>query len=210
MKINKAISALGSDSTSLFALIGMLALIVFYIYISRTKITTKMLVNTAMLVALAAILHQIKIYHMPQGGSVTAASMVPLLLIAFAYGPGMGMLGGFIFGIINFLTSPYIVHPVQVLFDYPLPFMAMGLAGYFKDKFMIGAVVAMALRLLCHFISGLVFFASYAPTGMNPAVYSLVFNGSYIIPNLLITLLVLGLLPTKKFVHTMQVKAKLK
>ena len=184
--------------TTLFALLGVLILLVAFTGMDRKKITTSALLKSAMLIALTIILHMIKIYHFPQGGSVTAGSMVPLLLIAFAYGPRLGVLAGFVFGIINLLQNPYILHPVQVLFDYPLPFMAMGLAGFFPNKLVTGAIVAIGARFICHFISGIVFFASYAPEGMSPYWYSFIVNGSTMLPNLIITIIILMLLPTKR------------
>ena len=60
---------------------------------------------------------------MPQGGSITCGAMLPLLFIAYRYGPGIGCLTGFLYGLINILQDPFILHPLQVLFDYPLPYM---------------------------------------------------------------------------------------
>ena len=115
-----------------FALIGLLILILVGLYFRRIQLTTRSLVNISLMLAITVVLHQIKLFHMPQGGSVTAGSMVPLLLIAYRYGLGIGVLTGFLYGMINLLLNPFIVHPVQVLFDYPLPYMAMGLAGLWK------------------------------------------------------------------------------
>ena len=110
-----------------FALIGLLILILVGLYFRRIQLTTRSLVNISLMLAITVVLHQIKLFHMPQGGSVTAGSMVPLLLIAYRYGLGIGVLTGFLYSMINLLLNPFIVHPVQVLFDYPLPYMAMGL-----------------------------------------------------------------------------------
>ena len=68
------------------------------------------------------------------------------------------------------------MHPVQVLFDYPLPFMALGLAGFLKDKKWSGTSIAASIRFTCHFISGVVFFDSFAPDGISPVIYSLLIN----------------------------------
>lgn len=151
-----------------FALIGLLILILVGLYFRRIQLTTRSLVNISLMLAITVVLHQIKLFHMPQGGSVTAGSMVPLLLIAYRYGLGIGVLTGFLYGMINLLLNPFIVHPVQVLFDYPLPYMAMGLAGLWKGHLYAGTALAFIGRFVCHFISGVVFFASYAPKGMNP------------------------------------------
>src|SRR5690606_18657798 len=115
------------------------------------------------------ILHLIKIVDLPNGaGSINLGSMVPLLIISFIYGPEIGMLAGFLFGVIYLILSPYILHPIQVLFDYPLPFMAIGLAGYFKNKKLIGTFIGMFVRFIFHFISGVLFFGQFAPDGWSP------------------------------------------
>jgi thiamine transporter len=80
---------------------------------------------------------------------------------------------------------------VQVLFDYPLAFGALGLAGFFAPTVrgaVLGTVVAVLARFLCHFVSGVVFFASYAPKGWNPLVYSAAYNAAYLVPSLAVAL----------------------
>jgi len=128
---------------------------------------------------------------------------VPLLLLAYRYGPGIGALGGFLFGLINMIQDPYILHPVQVLFDYPLPYMAMGLAGLFPQRILPGTALAFFTRLICHVISGVVFFASFAPAGQSPLVYSLIFNGTYLVPEFIICAVILRLLPLERLLVAM-------
>ena len=157
------------------------------------------------MLALSIILHQLRLYHFPQGGAVTLGGLIPLLLISFRYGAGVGILAGFVFGLITIIQDPFIVHPVQVLFDYPLPYMAVGLAGIFKEKFFIGTILAFAGKFICHFISGIIFFASYAPEGTSPIIYSLTVNASMIIPEMIICLILLKILPVKRLlaaIHT--------
>lgn len=190
--------------TVTFALFGLFLLLVGFFIISRGKITTKILVSSSMLIALTFVLSFIKIYAMPQGGSVTLVAMLPLLLIAFAYGPAVGMLAGFVYGLLHFMISPYIVHPVQVLFDYPLPYLAMGIAGYFQQYRIAGATAAMFTAFLCHVISGVVFFGSYAPAGMNPLYYSIIYNGSTLLPNLGLILLAIAVLPVGRLISILR------
>lgn len=186
-----------------FALIGLLILILVGLYFRRIQLTTRSLVNISLMLAITVVLHQIKLFHMPQGGSVTAGSMVPLL-IAYRYGLGIGVLTGFLYGMINLLLNPFIVHPVQVLFDYPLPYMAMGLAGLWKGHLYAGTALAFIGRFVCHFISGVVFFASYAPKGMNPMLYSLTANAAYLLPEFIICCIILKLLPLKRLLNAMK------
>ena len=192
-----------AQPTVILALMGVLAMIFGMIRIRREKMDTSVLINSALLLALAVVLEQLRIFHMPQGGSVTAGAMVPLLLIAYRFGVGTGVLAGFAYGMINMLQEPFILHPVQVLFDYPLPFMAMGLAGISRQHIYWGTGLAFLARFVCHFISGVVFFGSYAPEGMSPVWYSLVFNITYLAPEMLICCLILKVLPVKKITEHM-------
>lgn len=192
-----------AQPTVILALMGVLAMIFGMIRIRREKMETSVLINSALLLALAVVLEQLRIFHMPQGGSVTAGAMVPLLLIACRFGVGTGVLAGFAYGMINMLQEPFILHPVQVLFDYPLPFMAMGLAGISRQHIYWGTGLAFLARFVCHFISGVVFFGSYAPEGMSPVWYSLVFNITYLVPEMLICCLIFKVLPVKKLTEHM-------
>lgn len=147
----------------------------------------------------------LRLYHFPQGGSITLGSMIPVLLIAFIYGPEVGCLTGFLYGVITLILDPYILHPVQVLFDYPLPFTALGLAGFFKQRRLVGVSIAILVRFLCHLISGIVFFGSFAPEGMSPVVYSLLVNGPMIGIEGIICLVILAVLPIERIFHASSV-----
>lgn len=153
----------------------------------------RVLVESAVAIALAVVLHLITVWKMPQGGKVTAASMVPLLLIAIRWGPRAGIVTGILYGLVDYLLEPYFYHPVQFLLDYPLAFGLLGLAGFVPRWPLLGTAVGMAGRFVCHLLSGVVFFASYAPEGMNPWLYSAVYNGTYLGPELVISLIVVGL-----------------
>src|SRR5438094_7611999 len=145
------------------------------------------LVELAIAVALTAVLSQIRVYKLPQGGSITAGSMVPIFYVALRWGFRWGVLAGLLAGVVNYITEPFYVHPVQVLLDYPIAFGAIGLAGLFQRRPVAGVVVGGAGRFVAHFLSGIVFFASYAPKGVSPAVYSAVYNGSYMLPEVIIS-----------------------
>ncbi|MBB5337528.1 energy-coupled thiamine transporter ThiT [Pectinatus brassicae] len=193
----KQLSLLLAAPTTIFTLIALIAIILAFIRIKKITITTSTIIHVALMVALTVILHMFRLYHMPQGGSVTFGGMVPLLFIAFRYGPAVGYLAGFVYGLINLIQDPFILQPVQVLFDYPLPYMAIGLAGYFKNIY-LGAFIGILGRFICHFISGIVFFANYTPAGMSPYWYSFIFNASYLIPELIICIIILRILPVKR------------
>jgi thiamine transporter len=154
------------------------------------KIQTKILTEIIAMVALAGVLEYVSGFlplQMPEGGRVTLAAMVPIFFVAARRGPRIGILAGIAFGLVVLVEEPFIYHPVQVLLDYPLAFGALGLAGFFRHSPVLGVAVGIGGRFLCHFTSGLVFFATYAPAGMNPALYSAIYNAWYLVPELIIS-----------------------
>lgn len=197
--------------TAIFAVIGLVVLAFLILKMKKVKLTTHIMTNIGIALALSTVLKMIKFYQMPNGGSATLGSMVPILLIGLLYGPEIGFVTGLLFGVIDFILAPYIMHPVQVLFDYPLAFTALGVVGYFKDKgkvmTIVGVILAILARFLAHFISGIVFYASSAPAGTSPAAYSFVYNMSYLAPEGILCILVLALLPVKQ-IHEVMNKTK--
>lgn len=190
-----------SAALCLFALFFLL---VALLKIKQVRLSVSMAASSGLMLAMAVILTAFPFYRMPNGGSVTLGGMLPLFFISFAYGPEVGMLAGFAYSLMNLVMAPYILHPVQVLFDYPLPFMALGLAGCFPRHHMAGITAAVAVRLFFHFLSGVVFFGSYAPAGTSIYLYSFVTNLTYLLPNLVICLVFYRLLPVERFLSLMK------
>lgn len=190
-----------SAALCLFALFFLL---VALLKIKQVRLSVSMAASSGLMLAMAVILTAFPFYRMPNGGSVTLGGMLPLFFISFAYGPEVGMLAGFAYSLMNPVMAPYILHPVQVLFDYPLPFMALGLAGCFPRHHMAGITAAVAVRLFFHFLSGVVFFGSYAPAGTSIYLYSFVTNLTYLLPNLVICLVFYRLLPVERFLSLMK------
>ncbi len=162
------------------------------------RFSTKIIAETVMFVALATVLSYIKIFSLPQGGSVTAASMVPILWLALRRGSKVGLFAATLYGVVQFALGPYIYHPAQVLLDYPIAFGLLGVAGFFQKRPFIGVSLGIFGRFFAHFLSGIIFFASYAPEGMNPAIYSAVYNGGYLLVELVISIYVIYLLRASK------------
>ena len=158
----------------------------------------KVLAETAIFVALATALSLIVVYTMPQGGSITAASMVPILWLALRRGPKVGVAAGVLYGLIQLTILPYVVDPVQLLLDYPLAFGVLGLAGLFQKYPVAGAAVGISGRFVMHFVAGVVYWAPIEAPTWNPFVYSAVYNGSYLLPELVISGFVLYLLQKSK------------
>lgn len=200
-KFPENVQAIIASPLSILTLIGCVLLLIVLVKAKKIKFTPQLIARIGIALALATILKMLRLYHFPQGGSITLGSMVPILIIAFIYGPQVGCLTGFLYGIITFIMDPYILHPVQVLFDYPLPFMSLGLAGFFKQKKWLGVSVSVFVRFICHFISGVAFFGSFAPEGISPALYSLAVNGPMIGIEGIICLIILSLLPIERILH---------
>jgi thiamine transporter len=120
--------------------------------------------------------------------------MVPVMLLAFRRGPRVGVFAGVVFGLAQMVLDGWIYNPFGMVLDYPLAFGVLGLAGIFKKIPLIGVVVSLVSRFLSHFLSGVLFFAMYAPEGMSPLVYSAIYNGSYMLPELVISGILIYLL----------------
>lgn len=170
----------------------------------------------AFLLSLASELMPLKIW--PQGGSVSI-EMVPIFIMAYRWGVKGGVLAGFLLGLLQFLFGPKIYHPVQGFIDYFVAFSVVGLAGIFasqiknaihqqqKGKWIFLAILSILmgslLRFMAHFITGIVFFGSYAPEGQPVALYSFIYNGTYMLPNFIlcaiIVILVMSAAPKKMF-----------
>lgn len=160
------------------------------------KMGTKELVFCAMAMALATVTSYLKLADLPYGGSVTLFSMLFISLTGYFYGFKTGLLTGTAYGILQLIIEPSIYAPLQVLLDYPLAFGALGLGGLFHSKkhgLVTGYVVGVTGRYLFHVISGYVFFAEYAPEGMNPLLYTLGYNLTYILPELILTVVLLAI-----------------
>ncbi|HDJ21845.1 MAG TPA: energy-coupled thiamine transporter ThiT [Candidatus Bathyarchaeota archaeon] len=161
---------------------------------SEEGFNTRVLAEMAVSIALATVLSYIKIFSMPYGGSVTLGSMVPILLVSFRRGPKVGVATGAIYGLVQMVLDGWFYSPIGMALDYPIAFGVLGLAGVFKDQPLIGVAIAMVGRFLSHFISGVAFFWMYAPEGMNPWVYSALYNGGYMLPELVISAVLVYLL----------------
>lgn len=192
-------------------------LLVMGLVISRSKKskwTARRLSYAAMCIAIAFVLSCIKLYHAPQGGSTTPAAMLPLIMFALACGPVQGLTVGCAYGLLQLIEEPYVVHPLQLLCDYPLAYGAMALCclaclipekhSYFRLP--VAVVLGYFARLVMAVISGVVFFAEYAGD-QNAFIYSVTYNLGYLAPETLIAL-VISLIPgMNRLVKTIAKKA---
>lgn len=165
--------------------------------------TVKMLVEGGLCIALSFVLGYIKLFSMPQGGSVTAGEMIPIIIFALRHGSLPGIVVGALYGFVQMLFGGSIFHPLQAILDYPVAFGVLGLAGLFSSEFektkkilpvIKGASLGIVLRMIAHTLTGAIFFASYAPEGQNPWAYSIIYNASYLVVEFAITIVIIYLL----------------
>lgn len=160
-----------------------------------------MIAESAIMLALATALSMITFFSLPAGGSVTPFSMLPILIIAYRYGTKWGLGVGVIYGLIqmvlglsalSYATNAWAAVSI-ILFDYVVAFGVLGFGGLFRKAknqaigFSSGVIFACVLRFLCHFLTGITVWADYADGVWPVVIYSLTYNGSYMLPELIIT-----------------------
>lgn len=182
------------------------------------------LCQSAILLALSIVLGFITVYKMPMGGSVTLVSMLPVLLVGVKYGWKWGLGTAFVFSLYQLIqgiaggdvfvyctTISTVV--ICVLFDYLVPFTVLGCSAVVctkketvhRTKILVVFGILVFIRFLCHFITGVVIWGQWAPEGMSKGLYSLIYNGQYMLPELIFTVIVAALLmaatPIQKFLN---------
>ncbi|WP_099203066.1 energy-coupled thiamine transporter ThiT [Miniphocaeibacter massiliensis] len=171
----------------------------------RFDINIRMLAEAGVMIALSVILNNIKLYKMPQGGSITPGGYVPLLLFALRWGSVPGIIVGAMYGMLDSLIDPYIISLLQFLFDYPLAYAMLGVAGFGKKsiklekkgdilKVVISVIFANFMRMAMAILSGIVFFKKFLPVDIPLLYGSFLYNGLYIIPNTIISIILIFLL----------------
>ncbi|MBP3782165.1 MAG: energy-coupled thiamine transporter ThiT [Butyrivibrio sp.] len=161
----------------------------------RFKISIKQMTVSALCLALAFVLSNIKLFKLPMGGSVTVFSMFFITFIGYLYGPRVSLSAAFAYGLLQMVVDPYIISVPQMVCDYFLAFTALGLSGFFygkKNGLIKGYLAGIFGRFFFSTLSGIIFFADYAPEGMNPIVYSAAYNGSYIAAEGALTIILLA------------------
>ncbi|MBQ4581399.1 MAG: energy-coupled thiamine transporter ThiT [Clostridia bacterium] len=172
--------------------------------LTRKTWNAKSLAYAALSIALSFILSYIKIWRMPNSGSVTLASMLPLMLFAASYGVGPGLLAGAAYGLLQYLQGGWFVHPIQFLLDYPLAFALIGLSGLYRympkawsQWSLYAAMVLGALgRCISATLAGVLYWET-APWA------SLVYNGAYLVPDTIICI-VLAVFVGKRIMKMMK------
>jgi thiamine transporter len=188
------------------------------------KQKNRRLAESALMLALSTILAELAVFSLPFGGSVTLFSQVPVILVSYRYGVKWGLTTGLamsiiqlIFGIQNFsYVSGMAAFLILALCDYLIAFSALGLGGMFKGKIKndilaisLGGVVVTVIRFICHFISGATIWKEYAE-GAPVLEYSFTYNASYMLPELIITVVGLVILAGIFDLNSIELKTKIK
>ena len=188
------------------------------------KQKNRRLAESALMLALSTILAELAVFSLPFGGSVTLFSQVPVILVSYRYGVKWGLTTGLamsiiqlVFGIQNFsYVSGMAAFFILALCDYLIAFSALGLGGMFKGKIKndilaisLGGVVVTVIRFICHFISGATIWKEYAE-GAPVLEYSLTYNASYMLPELIITVVGLVILAGIFDLNSIELKTKIK
>jgi thiamine transporter len=157
--------------------------------------STRVLAEALVMIALSAGLYMFKIFTFPEGGSVTLGSMIPIFILAFRRGARVGVVAGACLGLMVVVIEPFVYNPIQFVLDYPLAFAVLGVAGFFNRWPVVGVGVGIGARFICHFLSGSLYFCSYMTAGFSSCpVYSAFYNASYLIPEFLISAVIIFIL----------------
>ena len=160
---------------------------------------SKSIAYAAVCIAMSFALSYIAPIHMPQGGSVTIASLVPLMIYSYMFGTKKGVFAGAVYGLLQIIQDPWIIHPAQMFLDYPIAFASIGLSGMFARvkaleklpqlQIALGGIAASVLRFASHLFSGVFAFSQYAPD-VDAWLYSLGYNATYVFPDIAIAIAV--------------------
>lgn len=170
----------------------------------KSTVRTKKMVESALLVAFATVLSLFHIVEMPYGGSVTVASMLPIVLIAYRHGTLWGLGSGAVYAVLQQLLglknlsyfSTWQSILAVILLDYVIAFAVLGLGGVFRrfvkqqsTALACGSLLVCVLRYACHVIAGATVWAGYSIPTEAALVYSLGYNATYMIPETIVLVL---------------------
>lgn len=168
----------------------------------QVDMNVKNMVGLAMFIALSVILGFVNRFlpEMPQGGTI-AFDILPIFICAYMYGAGYGVICGLCVSILQFVLGlAKFYGPWSVVLDYALPLAVCGLAPLVKTvkvgsvDIYLGVAFSMVLKFLSHFASGAFLFASSAPAGQSPMMYSLVYNLPYNLMTMIVNMVLMSLI----------------
>ncbi len=172
--------------------------------------TTKKLTLSAVMVAMSTVLLFVSklVPSLPNGGQITLASMVPVIFVSLLLGTKWGLVTSFVYALIQMMTGFY-PPPTQnflsfvavIMLDYIIAFGCLGFAHFFgrffkndRIKYSVSAAIVVFIRYVCHIFSGVIIWGVYTPKGQGVWAYSILYNGSYMIPEIIISSIVISLI----------------
>ena len=178
-------------------LVITLVALAFILDKSEKPFDTRCIAMAGITVAMSFGLSYIKLWEMPQGGSITLCSLLPIMIFSYIYGTKKGVFVCFIYGVLQAIQDPWIIHPAQFLLDYPIAFATIGLTGIFANNFknlpqigfLLGGIVASVARFISHVLSGVFAFASTYAGDLDSWLYSLGYN-SFVFIDIAIVLVI--------------------
>ena len=183
----------------------------------KLKFDARSITYAGVLIALSFALSYIRVVKMPMGGSITLVSLLPIMLYSYMFGAKKGLIVGVVFGVLEAIQDPWILHPAQFLLDYPIAFGGIGLAGILKGgklnprlSFPLGALIGTLFRLASHFLSGVFAFGSYAASYdiSSPYLYSIAYNATFVLPDAALAIVAGCLLMLNKSFYRMTLNSE--
>ncbi|BAK81705.1 energy-coupled thiamine transporter ThiT [Candidatus Arthromitus sp. SFB-rat-Yit] len=198
----------------MYFLILILTIVFLGIYLfelKRIKFDTRLIIVIGIFSAIGYILNLFKFIRMPQGGSITFFSMLPVMIITFVHGRGAGLTSGLLLGVLKTLDGVVMVNPLQFILDYLLSNMCLGFSNIFgrknKIRIFLGCLFSGILCVMFNVLSGVLFFSEFAPEGRNIWIYSLGYNFSSIGVEVLLTSILMAYIPLVRMIKSFNKEA---
>ena len=183
-------------------IIAMFFLCIYIREVRKVKFDVNLTIIIGIFSAMAFCLNSIKFIRMPQGGSISLFSMVPVMIIAVLKGNATGLTSGILLGFLKMLDGITFINPLQFVLDYILANMCFGFSGIFgknnKFKIILGCTLSGMLCILFNILSGALFFGEFAPEGTNVWIYSIIYNFSSIGIEIILSIILMFFIPIKK------------
>ena len=195
--------------------IVVLFAVIVALSIFSKKLSAKTIAMAGITIALSFVLSLLKIVPVANGGGITVASVIPIAIFAYYYGFFPGLLSGIIFGLLQFVSEPYLLTPLTFFLDYALPFIGICLIPicrkFVKNEtlsLIIGLSITYLLGFIMHFFSGIVYYNyGFVIEGIpsnNAIVYSLLYNLVYMGPDFLIAAIAAFILSKTKVIARLE------
>ena len=198
----------------MYFLILILTIVFLGIYLfelKKIKFDTRLIIAIGIFSAIGYVLNLFKFIRMPQGGSITFFSMLPVMIITFVHGRGVGLTSGLLLGVLKTLDGVVMVNPLQFILDYLLSNMCLGFSNIFgiknKTRIFLGCLFSGILCVMFNVLSGVLFFSEFVPEGQNIWIYSLVYNFSSIGVEALLTSILMIYIPLVRMIKSFNKEA---